>query len=42
MVHELCHLKEFNHSKSFWKLVSKSIPGYISKRKQLKRFRFVC
>ena len=41
IVHELCHLKEFNHSKDFWGLVSKSIPDYILKRKQLKRFRFI-
>lgn len=41
IVHELCHLKEFNHSVDFWKLVSLSIPDYIIKRKQLKRFRFI-
>jgi len=41
IVHELCHLKEFNHSKDFWELVSKAIPEYIIKRKQLKRFKFL-
>ena len=29
IVHELCHLGEFNHSKGFWKLVSLTIPNYI-------------
>lgn len=28
IVHELCHLKEFNHSNKFWKLVAKSLPEY--------------
>lgn len=37
IVHELCHLKEFNHSKKFWKLVEKAIPDYIKTRNELKR-----
>ena len=36
IVHELCHLKELNHSKSFWSLVSKQIPDYKDRRKKLK------
>ena len=28
MIHELCHLKEFNHSKRYWNLVSKALPNY--------------
>ncbi len=36
IVHELCHLGEFNHSKKFWSLVEKAIPDYATLRKQLK------
>lgn len=39
VVHELCHLKEFNHSKKFWDLVSVSVPNYAKLRKELKSFR---
>ena len=28
MVHELCHLKEFNHASRFWRLVAKAMPDY--------------
>lgn len=28
LIHELCHLKEFNHSNRYWKLVAKAIPDY--------------
>ena len=36
IVHELCHLQEFNHSKNFWNLVEKTIPNYRQIRKSLK------
>lgn len=36
VVHEVCHLGEFNHSKNFWTLVSKTIPNYLELRKELK------
>ncbi len=36
IVHELCHLKEMNHSKRFWKEVEKIIPKYKLLRKELK------
>lgn len=37
IVHELCHLKEFNHSKKFWRLVESVIPEYDSIRKKIKQ-----
>lgn len=36
VVHELCHLKEFNHSKKFWGLVAQATPEYKKLRKELK------
>jgi len=36
IVHELCHLKEFNHSTRFWRLVAQTIPDYKEIRKQLR------
>lgn len=36
IVHELCHLGEFNHSQNFWNLVIKTIPDYKSIRAKLK------
>ncbi len=38
VVHELCHLKEMNHSVDFWDLVGKSIPEYREYRRELKKF----
>lgn len=35
VVHELCHLKEFNHSKKFWELVALAVPDHQEKRKEL-------
>lgn len=35
-LHELCHLKQMNHSKQFWKLVEKYIPNYKEAEKELK------
>lgn len=37
IVHELCHLKEFNHSRRFWKLVEEIIPNYLQLRHELKK-----
>lgn len=36
VAHELCHLKEMNHSPAFWELVSHSVPDYRERRKSLK------
>ena len=38
VVHELCHLKERNHSKSFWSLVARVVPDYALRRKELRDF----
>lgn len=37
VVHELCHLKELNHGKSFWNLVGETIKDYKKVRGELKR-----
>lgn len=37
IVHELCHLKEFNHTKHFWKLVKKFCPDYKNQILWLKK-----
>jgi len=36
IIHELCHLGEFNHSRKFWNLVSKSLPDYLEIKNELK------
>lgn len=39
IVHELCHLGEFNHGPKFWKLVEKAMPDYKERRRALKMVR---
>jgi predicted metal-dependent hydrolase len=39
IIHELCHLRHPNHSKSFWTEVGKYVPGYKALDKELNRFR---
>jgi len=36
IVHELCHLKEFNHSANFWALVARTLPDYKELRKRMR------
>lgn len=36
VVHELCHIKEMNHSPKFWALVKKTLPNYEEARKWLR------
>lgn len=40
IVHELCHLGEFNHSKNFWNLVAQTIPNHAERRKKLHKIKF--
>jgi hypothetical protein len=40
IVHEICHLKEFNHSKDFWRLVENYIADYKEARKELRKYYF--
>jgi len=37
VVHELCHMKQHDHSPKFWKLVEHVIPDYVECRKWLKK-----
>jgi hypothetical protein len=36
VVHELCHLREMNHSKNFWSYVECAFPDYKDLRKELR------
>ncbi len=37
IVHELCHLGQFNHLVKFWNLVAQTIPNHLALRKELKK-----
>ena len=36
VIHELCHLREMNHSPRFWRLVAEQCPEYKEARKWLR------
>lgn len=40
IVHELCHLKEFNHSRKFWNLVGKTFPDHWEIKAELSKHSF--
>lgn len=37
VVHELCHLGEFNHSPKFWALVARAVPNYKTIKARFKK-----
>ena len=39
VIHELCHLKEMNHSPRFWQLVARQCPEYKEAKKWLRQHR---
>lgn len=41
IVHELCHLIEFNHSKKFWTLIKKYLPNYKEDKMLLGEYSFI-
>ena len=37
IVHELCHIKEFNHGRGFWELVGEQAPEWKELRRRLRK-----
>lgn len=38
IVHELCHVREHNHSEKFWEQVARTIPDHVLRRKALQLY----
>ena len=36
IVHEICHIKEFNHAAAFWALVEEQVTGWRTLRRELR------
>jgi len=41
IVHELCHMVEFNHSKKFWEIVQAFMPNAKIRRNKIKEYSFL-
>ena len=41
IVHELCHLKQHNHSKKYWQEVERVLPDYKLLRKELRKYSYM-
>ena len=41
IIHELCHIIEFNHSPKFYKLIEAVMPNWKNARKDLKTYNYL-